>query len=351
MISRLHRPISLLPLLLAVFLIAVPVSAALAADDEPPIDPVRGRMLMQKASRGETLTPEEQAYLDRVKAEIRRRALAKLAATQPQAATARLASTSRPAGDWSSLVPITDMTAPYKGEDGGLYGSGHNEPPKDHLTAYLKESEKIRPLDADGQPADGGKIGLITIGFSNTSIESKDFKLVADADPQKSPRVVIVNGAIGSRSAVMWAWDGDDVLPKTEQDRLDTEMDTVHMLKANRRGQRRGQGHLADPGASGSRRRACRAQAGAGVLAQARRGEPQAARRIPGPRPGAAGRHHRHPQHRAALLPQPAHRLSVKPHLRRLVGTARAAAPSLTPTNRVSPPAGSCKARSRATPN
>jgi hypothetical protein len=41
---------------------------------EPPIDPARGRLLMQKSSGGETLTPEEQAYLERVKQEIRKRA-------------------------------------------------------------------------------------------------------------------------------------------------------------------------------------------------------------------------------------------------------------------------------------
>ena len=33
----------------------------------------------------------------------------------------------------------------------------------------------------------------------------------------------------------MWAWDGGAVLPKTEQARLDREMDVVHMPKTNRR--------------------------------------------------------------------------------------------------------------------
>jgi hypothetical protein len=35
----------------------------------------------------------------------------------------------------------------------------------------LKESEQIRPLDAHDQPSDDGKIGLISIGLSNSSIE------------------------------------------------------------------------------------------------------------------------------------------------------------------------------------
>lgn len=204
-----------------------------AADAEPPINPVRGRQLMQKSSRGETLTREEQAYLERVKQEIRKRAVGKRPDSPPPAAATRPMALNT--NDWSALVPITDLTAPYKGEDGGLYGGGKNEPPEAHRTAYLKEAACIRPLDAEGQPSDEGRIGLISIGFSNPSIEWEDFKRAADADPQTSPRVVVVNGAIGGRSAVMWAWDGADVLPKAEQERLDKEMDLVHMPKANRR--------------------------------------------------------------------------------------------------------------------
>jgi hypothetical protein len=216
---------------LAAFLITPPFPSAHGADAEPPIDPVQGRALMQRASNGETLTAEEQAYLNRVKQAIRARAAGKQPGTAPTAAPSVAV-----VADGSGLVALTDLTTLYKGEDGGLYGGGRNEPPAAHRAAHLRESEKIRLLDASGQPSDSGKIGLVTIGFSNTSIESEDFKRAADADPQKSPRVVIVNGAIGSRSAVMWAWDGAAVLPKAEQERLDREMDLLHMPKSNRRG-------------------------------------------------------------------------------------------------------------------
>ena len=91
-------------------------------------------------------------------------------------------------------------------------------------------------MDADGKPAGDGKIGLITIGFSNTNLISNEFKKTADADPHKSSQVVIVNGAIGGRAAVMWAYDGAEILPKAEQERLDAEMDVLKMPKANRRG-------------------------------------------------------------------------------------------------------------------
>jgi hypothetical protein len=48
--------------------------AFFAADEtQPPIDVERGGQLMRKFQAGETLTSEEQAYLDRVHAEIRKR--------------------------------------------------------------------------------------------------------------------------------------------------------------------------------------------------------------------------------------------------------------------------------------
>ncbi len=209
------------------------VAVIVSAEDSTPIDVQRGRQLMEKSRRGETLTPEEEAYLNRVKAEIRKRAKGKQSGAAPTASTPKPVPVNP--DDWKTLVPITDMNVPYKGEDGGLYGGGRNEPPAVHRAAHLRESGKIVPRDANGVPSENGQIGFITIGFSNPSIESEDFKRVADADPQKSPRVVIVNGCMGSRSAVMWAWDGADVLPPVEQERLDKEMDLLRMPKENRR--------------------------------------------------------------------------------------------------------------------
>src|SRR5262245_28559370 len=45
--------------------------------------------------------------------------------------------------------PLTEMTAQdkYKGEDGGLYGGGRNEPPEAHAKAAAKEAEQIVPRD------------------------------------------------------------------------------------------------------------------------------------------------------------------------------------------------------------
>ena len=97
--------------------------------------------------------------------------------------------------------PLTEMTAEdkYKGEDGGLYGNGKNEPPNEHLKAAKRETSKIEPLDADGKPAKEGTIALVSISMSNATQEFSLFKQIADRDPKKSPRVTIVDCARAGR--------------------------------------------------------------------------------------------------------------------------------------------------------
>ncbi len=125
-------------------------------------------------------------------------------------------------GQTQGLVPLTEMTAKdkYKGEDGGLYGGGKNEPPQSHQAAAKKELAKIVPLDAEGKPSKDGKIVLLSMGMSNTSQEFLLFKKIADADPQKSSRLVIVDGAQHSRDAAAWATGrgrGRDVWPELQK--------------------------------------------------------------------------------------------------------------------------------------
>lgn len=102
--------------------------------------------------------------------------------------------------------PLDEMTAEdrYKGEDGGLYGSGTNNPPPAHLAAAKKQTAKIVPLDADGKPAKDGKIGLVSISMSNATQEYSLFKQMADKDPQKSPFVAIVDCAQGGQAMAEW---------------------------------------------------------------------------------------------------------------------------------------------------
>lgn len=105
------------------------------------------------------------------------------------------------------LKPLTEMTAEdrYKGEDGGLYGGGRNEPPAVHQEAARKQTEKIIPLDADGNPSKEGKIGLVSISMSNATQEYSFFKQIADRDRQKSPHVAIVDCAQGGQAMAEWA--------------------------------------------------------------------------------------------------------------------------------------------------
>lgn len=105
------------------------------------------------------------------------------------------------------LKPLTEMTAQdkYKGEDGGLYGGGRNEPPAGHAAAAKKELAQIVPLDAEGKASKDGKIVLISISMSNATQEFSTFKRVADADAQKSSLLTIVDCAQGGQAMAQWA--------------------------------------------------------------------------------------------------------------------------------------------------
>ena len=197
------------PLILP-FAFALLVTSLLSRGDEPRIDFEKAHRIYDRSKRGEPITDEERAYMQR----------AIQAQKQSKGEEEKSPQSSAPL--WSGhLTPLTELgTAKYKGEDGGLYGGGKNEPPKVHLEAALKESAKIQPLDADGKPAKDGKIVLLSIGMSNTTMEYSEFKKIAEADPRKSPHVVVVDGAKGARTGMAWALDGVDMLPPEEEPRL-----------------------------------------------------------------------------------------------------------------------------------
>jgi hypothetical protein len=104
------------------------------------------------------------------------------------------------------LIPLCDLgDATYRGESGGLYGAGQNEPPADHRRLAKQAISKIEPRDAAGNPAAGGRIVLLAIGMSNTSQEFAPFAQLAHRDPRKRPELVLVNGAQGGTDAVAWS--------------------------------------------------------------------------------------------------------------------------------------------------
>jgi hypothetical protein len=169
---------------------------ALAQDANSPIDWRRAQRLLQRERAGQALTAEEQAYLDRAKAERQR-----MQGSQPQAGG--VAPSTRPTG----LVPLDQMTAQdrYKGQDGGLYGGGSNTAPEGHRKAAETQLAQVVPRDGQGKPADGGKVVLLSMGMSNTTQEFSRFQQLAGADADKAPCVAVVDGAQGGQDAERWS--------------------------------------------------------------------------------------------------------------------------------------------------
>ena len=103
------------------------------------------------------------------------------------------------------LVPLDELTGKYKEQDGGLYGGGKNEPPAEHAALARKAIAEIKPLDRDGKPAADGKVVLMSIGMSNTTMEFSAFVQGANADSRKAANVVMVDAAQGGKDATAWA--------------------------------------------------------------------------------------------------------------------------------------------------
>jgi hypothetical protein len=73
------------------------------------------------------------------------------------------------------IKPLTDMAGDtYKGEDGGLYGGGRNDPPPTLMALARVETARVVPLDDQGKPSREGKIGLVSLSMSNATIQAKE---------------------------------------------------------------------------------------------------------------------------------------------------------------------------------
>ncbi|HEV3146044.1 MAG TPA: hypothetical protein VGZ47_19310 [Gemmataceae bacterium] len=171
---------------------------------DEPIDKNRVKELYEKSKKGEKLTPEEQKYLDNAIQDLKKGAEKK---SESPNSTPGKTGEKREEQKSTGLKPLTELTAAdkYKGEDGGLYGGGMNEPPKSHQALAEAALKKITPLDSQGKPSKDGKIVFIALGMSNTFGEFAMFKDLADRDPQKSADVLLVNCAIGGAGVSSWA--------------------------------------------------------------------------------------------------------------------------------------------------
>ena len=175
--------------------------------DRPPakddFDWERARAAHQKEQRGEALTADEKTLLDAAEKRIadgrgpgRAGGTPQRPRGEPPAALAALP---------KDLVPLTELSVKYKEQDGGLYGGGKNEPPAKHAALARKAIAEIKPLDREGRPAADGKIVLMSIGMSNTTMEFSSFVQLANADLRKAANVVVVDAAQGGKDATAWA--------------------------------------------------------------------------------------------------------------------------------------------------
>jgi len=107
-----------------------------------------------------------------------------------------------PKVDTSKIKPLPELgNEKYQGYEGGLYPNRKNERPKEHNDAGLTLAKAIQPLDDAGKPSEKGKIVLLSVGMSNTTQEFSAFKRIADADMEKNPSLVLVDGAQGGMTA------------------------------------------------------------------------------------------------------------------------------------------------------
>lgn len=191
---KMRSPLAFLTLLAAV---ALPIFAAETSFDWP-----KAREIYQRAQTGGQLTPDEQKILDEAK---RRHAAGENPNGQPGQNPNPQQNQQPPPAPPQNLVPLTELTGKYQDQDGGLYGGGKNDPPAE-LAARAKQAlAQIRPLNAEGKPAADGKIVMVSLGMSNTTMEFGVFKRIADGDSRKASNLVIVDCAQGGKTASAWA--------------------------------------------------------------------------------------------------------------------------------------------------
>lgn len=136
--------------------------------------------VMRRMKAGEAVTPEEKDYVERARKEMQKRG-------------APPAGTPLQPKEKTGLVPLTELKDKYKGEDGGLYGAGQNEPTPEHAARAKAAADRIEPID--------GKVVLLSIGMSNTTQEFSRFV----PRVKKGGPLVVVDGAQGGKDATAWA--------------------------------------------------------------------------------------------------------------------------------------------------
>jgi hypothetical protein len=157
---------------------------------QTPEEQKRFREIQEKHSRGEHISAEEMTFAKGMMARMKQHP-----ENDPWVKE-------HPPRESTGLVPLPELgKGEYQGFEGGLYPGGVNEPPAAHLKAGLKAAKSIVPLDAEGRPSPDGKIVLLSCGMSNTTMEFQVFQKKAAADVSLNPKLVIVDGAQGGKTA------------------------------------------------------------------------------------------------------------------------------------------------------
>jgi hypothetical protein len=171
---------------------------SLAALPQTPEEQRRILEIRAKRDRGESLSEEDRAFVQPMMA----RRDQKGGPGGQRAAESQKWAKEHPPRPSTGLVPLTDLgTGLYQGQQRGLYPGGRNTPPVAHVEAGIQLARSIAPLDADGRKSAEGGIVLLSIGFSNPSMEFPPFQRLAAQDSVVNPRLTIVNGCVGGRAS------------------------------------------------------------------------------------------------------------------------------------------------------
>ena len=97
--------------------------------------------------------------------------------------------------------PINDLGNNYfRNFQGGLYPGGSNVRPDSHNSNGLNIAKNIKPLDTAGNyDPNNGRIVLLSVGMSNTSLEFTEFMNLVSSATNINPKLTIVNGAQGGK--------------------------------------------------------------------------------------------------------------------------------------------------------
>jgi hypothetical protein len=97
--------------------------------------------------------------------------------------------------------PLIDFgSEKYRGYQGGLYPNNSNQRPTAHNAAGVAIAQAIKPLSSSGSIDESdGNIVWMSIGMSNTTMDSQAFLTLMFTFTDKNPKLVLIDGAEGGQ--------------------------------------------------------------------------------------------------------------------------------------------------------